>query len=105
MRERKRVLYLALGFVLLIGLLAARQASAVATGTAAVLRQTPDPQPSPQATQMSEGLQKASGEPEPTATSLLEACLATAPAEHRDALVAIADSVGQGVRLGETDRR
>jgi small-conductance mechanosensitive channel len=69
MRERKRALYLALGFVLLIGLLAARQASAVA--------QTPDPQPSPQATQMSEGLQEASGEPEPTATSLLEGVVET----------------------------
>jgi MscS family membrane protein len=69
MREKKRVLYLALGLILLIGLLAARQASAVA--------QTPDPKPSPQATQMSEGLPEASGEPEPTATGVLEGVVET----------------------------
>jgi hypothetical protein len=37
--------------------------------------------------------------------SLLQASLATAPADRHDALVAIADSVGQGINLGETDRR
>jgi len=77
MREKKRFLYPALGFVLLVGLLAAGQASAIATGTAADLRQAPDPQPSLQATQMSEGLQEASAEPEPTAASLLEGVVET----------------------------
>jgi len=69
MGEKKRVLYLTLGIVLLIGLVAASQASAVA--------QTPDPQPSSQAMQMSEGLQEASGEPEPTATGVLEGVVET----------------------------
>ena len=75
MREKKR--YQILGIVLLIGLLGASQALVVATGTAAVLRQTPDPQPSPQATQMSEGLPEASSEPEPTATGVLEGIVET----------------------------
>jgi MscS family membrane protein len=69
MRDKKRVLYLTLGIVLVIGLVAAGQASVAA--------QTPDPQPSSQATQMSEGLQEASGEPEPTATGLLEGVVET----------------------------
>ncbi len=77
MREKKRVLYLTLGFVLLIGLVGASQASVVATETAAVLRQTPDPQPSPPPTQMPEGLPEASAEPGPTATGVLEGVVET----------------------------
>ncbi len=77
MREKQRVLYLTLGFVLLIGLVGASQASVVATETAAVLRQTPDPQPSPPPTQMPEGLPEASAEPGPTATGVLEGVVET----------------------------
>jgi hypothetical protein len=33
--------------------------------------------------------------------SLLEASLATAPAEHQAALIAIADSVGKGIKPSE----
>ena len=69
MRQKKRVLYLIVGIVLLFGLLGASQAS--------VVGQTPDPQPSPQATQMPEGLPEASSEPEPTATGALEGIVET----------------------------
>jgi len=63
MRDKRRVLYLSLGIVLLIGLVGASQASVVA--------QTPDPQPSPQATPV------ASSEPEPTATGVMEGVVET----------------------------
>jgi high affinity sulfate transporter 1 len=36
---------------------------------------------------------------------LLQASLATAPAEHKAALIGIANSVGQGIKPGEKDRR
>jgi hypothetical protein len=40
-----------------------------------------------------------------TVHSLLQASLATAPAERRAALAAIADSVSQGINAHEIDRR
>jgi len=98
MRDKRRILYLSLGIVLLIGLVGASQASVVA--------QTPDPQSSAQATPVSVALQatlaavpgsvpastagtgqgatpvgtavqEASSEPEPTATGALEGIVET----------------------------